>query len=312
MSRSIRKMLIRFQTDPEIRGASPWIASAKPPCNDTWGRSVARHGRMTEALRRFGILCLALLLPQAARADLAMPFVARAVPGELCRQAVATAERANAIPPHLLAAIGRVESGRADPVNGAMHPWPWTINAEGEGHFYDSKAQAVTATAQLQSQGVRSIDVGCLQVNLMHHPDAFSSLEQAFDPQANAAWAGRFLRQLYQQTGDWGRAAALYHSATPELGAAYEAKVLAVLPEETRLQTAYSGIGGGLWPRNAIGGALVTGGAMTINSHLAEPRRIMLSGGAGGPNGGGLGRDLAAYRSMAIIPSSRGLIRSSH
>ena len=78
-----------------------------------------------------------------------------------------------------------------------------------------------------QARGVRSIDVGCLQVNLMHHPHAFASLKQAFDPKANVDYAARFLRDLFDQTGSWPQAAARYHSATPALGAAYRRKVLA-------------------------------------------------------------------------------------
>ena len=128
-----------------------------------------------------------------------------------------------------------MESGRRDPVTGAVHPWPWTVNAEGQGYFYDTKAEAVAAVRAMQARGIRSIDVGCGQINLMHHPDAFPSLEQAFDPQANAAYAARFLKELFAQTGDWNKATALYHSATPELGAEYQRKVLAVWPEEQRL-----------------------------------------------------------------------------
>ncbi len=84
-----------------------------------------------------------------------------------------------------------------------MRPWPWTIDADGVGQFFATKAQAVAAVAALQAQGVRSIDVGCMQVNLMHHPDAFASLDQAFDPAANSAFAVRFLNALYRRTESW-------------------------------------------------------------------------------------------------------------
>ena len=66
--------------------------------------------------------------------------------GLLCRSAVAAAERAGGIPGQLLAAISRVEAGRRDPATGAVHPWPWTVNAEGQGYFYDTKAEAVAGT----------------------------------------------------------------------------------------------------------------------------------------------------------------------
>src|SRR6202034_1371509 len=97
--------------------------------------------------------------------------------------------RGHAIPSGLLAAIGRVESGRHDPVSGTLKPWPWTVDAEAQGAFYDTKEQAIAAVSALQARGVRSIDVGCMQVNLLQHPGAFSGLEQAFDPNANADYA---------------------------------------------------------------------------------------------------------------------------
>ncbi len=95
-------------------------------------------------------------------------------PGDLCRAAIAGAERQWHVPDRLMAAIGVVESGKRDAA-GTVSPWPWTINAEGVGHWFDSKAEAIAAVRTLQARGVRSIDVGCLQVNLMHHPDAFGS-----------------------------------------------------------------------------------------------------------------------------------------
>jgi hypothetical protein len=74
-----------------------------------------------------------------------------------------------------------------------MAPWPLTINAEGQGSFFDTKAQVIAAPRALQARGVQSIDVGCMQVNLMHYPYAFANLDQAFNPTANAAYAVRFL-----------------------------------------------------------------------------------------------------------------------
>jgi hypothetical protein len=145
----------------------------------------------------------------------------------LCEQAISSAEAAGRTPPGMLAAIGQVESGRPDPRSGGMRPWPWTIDADGVGQFFATKAQAVAAVAALQAQGVRSIDVGCMQVNMMYHPDAFSSLSQAFDPAANTAYAVRFLNTLYRRTGSWPKSIAAYHSDTPQIAADYQRRVLA-------------------------------------------------------------------------------------
>lgn len=145
-----------------------------------------------------------------------------------CIAAIAAAERSADIPSGLLEAIGQVESGRASPIDGTVQPWPWTIDAGGAGYFFATKTEAVAAAAAWQGRGIASIDVGCLQVNLAYHPTAFASLEIAFDPVTNAAYAAAFLRQLFTQTGSWPAAVAAYHSQTHQIGAAYQSKVLAV------------------------------------------------------------------------------------
>ncbi|MDE2334319.1 MAG: lytic transglycosylase domain-containing protein [Rhodospirillales bacterium] len=152
-------------------------------------------------------------------------------PGQACRQAIAAAERANGVPTSLMEAIGRVESGRPNG-HGGIDPWPWSINVEGTSHVYPTEARAIAAALRYEAQGIRSIDFGCMQVNLLHHPHAFASLALAFDPAANAAYAGRFLASLHAATGSWAAATADYHSQTPALGAPYAREVMAVWPAE--------------------------------------------------------------------------------
>lgn len=157
---------------------------------------------------------------------LAGPSVAAAPP--VCVTAIAAAEQASGTAPGLLAAIGVVESGRMDPRSGVRTPWPWTVTAEGVGTFYAVKADAIRAVEALQARGVSSIDVGCLQVNLLHHRDAFRTLEDAFDPAANARYAASFLSRLYGRFESWPLAAAAYHSLTPEVAAPYGRLVASV------------------------------------------------------------------------------------
>jgi len=158
----------------------------------------------------------------------AAPVAARAADAALlCETAITSAEYAGRLPPGLLGAIGVTETGRVDARSGRVRPWPWTVNAEGEGQFFETKQQAVAAVRALQARGVRSIDVGCLQVNLMYHRDAFATLEDAFDPPVNAAYAARFLNTLYVEGRNWAHAIAAYHSETPALGDAYRVLVMA-------------------------------------------------------------------------------------
>jgi hypothetical protein len=148
-------------------------------------------------------------------------------PAQLCEAAAASTERAERLPERMMSAIAVVETGRTDAASGTLRPWPWTINADGQGFFFAGKQQAIEAVRALQARGVRSIDVGCMQVNLMFHPNAFASLDQAFDPSANALFAAHFLTALRATHRDWPAAIAAYHSETPALGAAYQQLVLA-------------------------------------------------------------------------------------
>ncbi|MDP4725559.1 MAG: lytic transglycosylase domain-containing protein [Pseudomonadota bacterium] len=128
------------------------------------------------------------------------------------------------IPPHLLKAVSLVESGRTIKP-GQRVSWPWTINVNGRGYVYESKQQAINAVRKFQGQGENSIDVGCMQVNLKHHPTAFRHLEDAFDPQLNVAYAAQFLNNLKRQLGSWRMAVAHYHSASPQFHYPYREKI---------------------------------------------------------------------------------------
>ncbi len=145
---------------------------------------------------------------------------------ELCRQQADVVERAMALPPGLLLAVGRVESGRTDPASRDVLPWPWTVNDEGEDHVFNSAFDAIAYVVAARARGSHSLDVGCFQVNLQFHPEAFASLVDAFDPAANARFAGQLLADLHGRSGSWETAVELYHSATPWRGEAYRDLVL--------------------------------------------------------------------------------------
>ena len=218
---------------------------------------------------------------------------AAAEPGRLCRAAIQAAERAAGIPAQLLMAIGRVESGRRDPESGAVHPWPWTINAEGRGQFFPTKAAAIAEVRALQARGVRSIDIGCMQVNLRHHPDAFPTLEDAFDPASNARYAARFLSELNAERGGWPAAAAAYHSRTPEFAGPYRARVMAAWAEEQARPHPPLAL-----PARTGGTLAAAGGGGAMLSNGAE--RIALPAGPGQ-----VGRGLDAYRGLPVPIAGR-------
>jgi Transglycosylase SLT domain len=168
---------------------------------------------------------LALLLGLLATPAMAQGSLAED-PWTACRRAIAAAEPRSGLPPGLLLAIALVESGRSDPRSGRFEPWPWSWNVEGEGRTAESRGAAAAEVTTLLAAGRRSVDVGCMQVNLLHHPTAFRGPEEGFDPAANVRYAIGFLRDLHGRFGNWAEATANYHSADAERGAGYHRRVV--------------------------------------------------------------------------------------
>jgi hypothetical protein len=151
-------------------------------------------------------------------------------PRHACDRAAKRAEAEWHLPPGLLAAIGVVESGRSGLGSTRPLAWPWTINAAGRGLLLVNKEAAIAAVRASQATGTRTIDVGCFQVDLLFHPEAFASLVAAFDPETNADAAARILTRSHLGSSSWESAIALYHSASPARGQQYLREVEAVWP----------------------------------------------------------------------------------
>lgn len=217
----------------------------------------------------------------------ASSVTAHSAPGDSCRAAIAAAAGRYGIPPRLLLAIAMVESGGTDPATGEKAPWPWAANTGGRGYRFGSAAEASAWVREKQAVGVRSIDTGCMQVNLMHHPDAFATPEEAFDPGNNADYAAQFLLSLHDGPagGDWMRAAGFYHSQTPGRAESYRGLVEAAMGE----------------PMPVAQPVVVAGGGGESLTNHAERARILPM-----PNGQA-GRGLDAYRAMPILIASRAL-----
>ncbi len=144
-----------------------------------------------------------------------------------CAEAAVLAETEAGLPAGLLLAIGKVESGRVDPATGRLTPWPFAVNLSGRGVLAPNQDAAIAEVRAAQAVGQNSVDVGCFQVSLLHHPWAFDSLEAGFDPVRNARYAAGFLASLRVGAGSWEAAVGRYHSMTPELGGPYAARVMA-------------------------------------------------------------------------------------
>lgn len=174
-----------------------------------------------------GLILFAAVLGSATGAH-ARGQIKSYVTNDRCAALIARAEHRYGIPRRILESISLAESGRYDKPSRALIAWPWTVNNGGRGKYYASKAQAVAAVRQLIAQGRRNIDVGCMQVNLMHHPKAFSNLEAAMDPARNVDYAARYLKSLHERSKSWVTAIAHYHSKNREFGHGYMLRVLRI------------------------------------------------------------------------------------
>lgn len=142
-----------------------------------------------------------------------------------CNELIADAERRYKIPNGLLKAIALKESSRKT-AEGKNEAWPWTICANGRGYFLKNKKEAIEKVISLKKRGINLIDVGCMQVNLFYHPNAFRNLEEAFTPQKNIDYAARLLKKLKEQTGSWKSAVCYYHSQNKKHYTPYCADVM--------------------------------------------------------------------------------------
>lgn len=137
----------------------------------------------------------------------------------LCYKAIQSASRQLGTPPDVMLAITLTETGKK--IAGRIQPWPWTVNMEGKGFWFSTRAEALAYVRKRHAEGARSFDVGCFQINYKWHHQHFGSIEDMFDPKINASYAARFLNSLYGEKGTWSAAAGAYHSRTPSFANRY-------------------------------------------------------------------------------------------
>ena len=125
-----------------------------------------------------------------------MPGYSRGDPPALCLDAAEKAAADTGVPYEVLVAIATVETGRND------QPWPWTVNFGGEGHWYDSAADAANGVDQALRDGATNIDLGCFQLNSRWHAAAFAMIWGALALYSLEGWRQeRAARSLASNAG---------------------------------------------------------------------------------------------------------------
>lgn len=142
-----------------------------------------------------------------------------------CSRIFSYFEKQYRLPKDILHSIALRESGKPHSKYNIGIVWPWTINVEGKGFYFNTKYEALKFTKAQIDAGKTSIDIGCMQINLKHHPRAFTSLHHAFSPTGNIHYAAKLLKSHYDKHGSWEKAIGNYHSATADKALDYHLKV---------------------------------------------------------------------------------------
>ncbi|WP_286173915.1 lytic transglycosylase domain-containing protein [Rhodobacter sp. NTK016B] len=162
---------------------------------------------------------LALAMALTSALSVAPPALARP---ELCESAAVRAARDAGVPAEVMLAITLTETGRT--LDERLRPWPWTANAEGQGHWFATPDEAARFARSLLARGQDLFDLGCFQINWHWHGDQFARPEDLLDPMIAGRYAARLIADLHDEFGSWEGAAGAYHSRTPRYADRYRAR----------------------------------------------------------------------------------------
>jgi len=140
----------------------------------------------------------------------------------LCEREMLRVADANEIPVGVLYAVALTETGQ----RGGLHAY--ALNIAGQPVFHENLEEAMRTFETARRDGVKLIDIGCMQINHHFHGRAFDSVVEMFDPRRNVEYAAGFLKKLRQSEGSWTRAVARYH-AGPRNAPAQKSYVCAVI-----------------------------------------------------------------------------------
>ncbi|WP_347831794.1 lytic transglycosylase domain-containing protein [uncultured Planktomarina sp.] len=153
---------------------------------------------------------IAIMLGMAIPAQASLPD---------CETIAAQVGQQAGLPPLILPAIARIESGRK--IDGERRAWPWALNHAGKSLYFETQASALSYLKTATVNGRTNIDVGCMQINHYWHSEEFQSLDLMMDPKTNVTYAVKFLKELYAKHGSWAEAVKHYHSPDEERGMRY-------------------------------------------------------------------------------------------
>ena len=161
------------------------------------------------------IVLAGLVIPGPGWSDESVPVGYRSIASE------------RSIPSAVLYAVALTESGKQVASKGVYRPWPWTLNVAGRGYFFDSRLAAWQALTGWLKDGIRSVDIGLMQVNWHYHEERLGTPWQALDPYHNLRVGAEILQACYTARQDWWASVGCYHApANPQRADQYRRRVL--------------------------------------------------------------------------------------
>ncbi len=115
------------------------------------------------------------------------------------------------IPSTVLYGIAYAESGKKIKP-GVYKPWPWTLNVAGVARRYPTRVAAYKGLMFFLKRGIKSIDIGLMQVNWLYHHKKLGTPWQALEPVNNTRTGAYILREEYLIAKNWKTAIGRYHS----------------------------------------------------------------------------------------------------
>lgn len=124
------------------------------------------------------------------------------------------------VPDEVFFAVALQESGKSR--DGKFLPWPWTLNIDNQGFYFDDRESAELAllramhTAEKKGT-VGRVAVGLGQIYMPSHAKQFASPLDALDPTVNLNYAAKLIATEYlwtvrQGRPDWWVAVGRYHT----------------------------------------------------------------------------------------------------
>jgi len=130
------------------------------------------------------------------------------------------------VPAKILYSIALTESQK-ELSTGVIRPWPWTLNMSGRGQYFNTADDMKAAVYKALNSGIRNIDIGVMQVNVIYHLHRTSySINDLMRPESNLNVGAEILVDEYMRCdGDWWCAVGSYHSPHDDRAANYIEKV---------------------------------------------------------------------------------------